>query len=169
MKFENPLPAIVVIMITIVSCNSTEKSLTLKEKEQIKTEVISSIEKHVSDIISRDYNKVMQFYVKDDYVLFGDGNFWGDYATIDDIWKTWLPKWQIITKWSMKNHKVHVYSKNAAVDFVEWEHERIEENGDTTRAHGFWVWGMERFPEGWKSVNAAVDHRYTAGPNSEKK
>ncbi|GAA4457112.1 hypothetical protein GCM10023189_27330 [Nibrella saemangeumensis] len=158
-----------VFMTLVVSCDSTEKPLNPKEKEQIKAEVISSIEKHVDDIISRDYNKVMRFYVKDDYVLYGDGTYWGDYATIDSIWKTWLPKWKLITKWKMKNHKVHVYSRNAAVDFVEWEHERIEENGDTTRAYGFWVWEMQRFPDGWKSTSAAVDHRYTAGPNVKNK
>ncbi len=169
MKFKRVVLAMFAFMTLIMSCNSTEDSLSPKQKEQIKSEVISSIEKHVGDIISQDYNKVMQFYVKDDYVLFGDGTYWGDYKTIDTIWKTWLPKWKAITKWNMKNHKVHVYSINAAVDFVEWEHERIEENGDTTRAYGFWVWGMQRFPDGWKSINAAVDHRYTAGPNVKEK
>ena len=157
-----------IILITwamlIISCNKTEEHLTPEEKEQIKTEVISSIEKHVEDIISQDYNKVMQFYNKDDYVIYGDGTYWGDYSAIDDIWKTWLPKWQAITKWTAENHKIHVYSRDAAVDIMEWDHERIEEDGDTTRAYGSFVWGMQRFPDGWKSVYMVVDHRYTAGP-----
>lgn len=159
---------IFIIIVMIISCNQSERPLTSKEKEQIKTEVIASIEKHVHDIIRQDYNEVMKFYVKEDYFVFGNGTYWGDYSTVDDIWKTWLPKWKAITKWDLKNHKVHVFSKNAAIDFVEWDHERIEEDGDTTKAYGFWVWGMQRFPEGWKSVNAAIDHRYTAGPNAEK-
>lgn len=168
MKFKIPSSTIISCIVVLVSCNSVEEPLTREEKEKIKAEVISDIEQHVSDIISQDYNKVMQFYVKEDYILFGDGTYWGDYTRIDNIWKTWLPKWKAITKWTMKNHKVHVYSRNAAVDYVEWEHERIEENGDTTRAYGFWVWGMQRYPKGWKSVNAAVDHRYIAGPNSKR-
>ena len=157
------------LFILIISCKPTEKLLNKVEKEQIKTEVISSIENHVDDLISQDYNNVMQFYVKEDYVIFGDGAYWGDYKTVDDIWKTWLPKWKKITKWNLKNHKVHVYSRNAAVDYVEWEHERIEENGDITKAYGFWVWGMQRYEDGWKSVNVAIDHRYTAGPNVKNK
>jgi hypothetical protein len=153
-------------IVVMVSCNQTEKPLSEDEKEQIKVEVIASIEKHVEDIISQDYNEVMKFYVKENYILFGDGNYWGDYTTVDNIWGTWLPKWKEITLWNLKNHKVHVFSRDAAIDYVEWEHERIEENGDTTKAYGSWAWGMQRYQEGWKSVSAAIDHRYTAGPNA---
>lgn len=155
--------------IWMASCNQTEKPITSEENEQIKTEVIASVEKHLDDIISQDYQKVMKFYEKENYVIFGDGAYWGDYTTIDDIWRTWLPRWKAITKWDLKNHKVHVFSRDGAVDFVEWEHERIEEDGDTTKAYGFLVWGMQRYPDGWRSINVAVDHRYTAGPNMENK
>jgi hypothetical protein len=156
-------------LILFASCNSAEKPLNSKEKEQVKSEVIASLEKHVGDIVNMDYDKVMPFYVKEDYVLFGDGKYWGDYSTIDDIWKKCFSSWKVIIKWKMKNHKVHVYSKNSAVDYVEWEHARIGENGDTAKAYGFWVWGMQRFPEGWRSVNAAVDHRYTLLPTTKDK
>lgn len=78
-----------IILITwtvlIISCNKTEEPLTPEEKEHIKTEVVSSIEKHVEDIIDQDYNEVMQFYNKEDYVMYGDGTYWGDYSAIDDI------------------------------------------------------------------------------------
>lgn len=154
--------------VVIFSCQQHADTFSESEKKQVETEVIASIEKHVHDIISRDYNKVMTFYVKEGYTLFGDGTYWGDYKTVDDIWGTWLPKWRAITSWELKNHKVNVFSKDAAVDYVEWEHERIEENGDTTKAYGFWVWGMQRYPDGWKSISAAIDHRYTAGPNVKK-
>jgi hypothetical protein len=156
-------------LILFASCNSTEKPLSSKENEQIKSEVIASLEKHVGDIVNMDYNKVMPFYVKEDYVLFGDGKYWGDYSRIDDIWKKCFTTWKKIIKWKMKNHKVHVFSKNSAVDYVEWDHERVDANGDTVKGYGSWVWGMQRFPEGWKSVNAAVDHRYTLLPTTKDK
>lgn len=155
-----PLVIVIVFMILLVSCNSVEQPLTEEEKEKIKDEVIADIEKHVKDIVAQDYEKVMPFYVKEDYILYGDGKYWGDYETIDNIWKKALSEWKVIKKWDMKNHKVYVYSRDAAVDYVEWEHERINADGDTTRGYGSWVWGMKRFPEGWRSVSAAVDHRY---------
>jgi hypothetical protein len=165
MKLKLLIESTCIFSVLIGSCNHTEKPLTHEEKEQIKSEVISSIEIHVKDIIKQDYPEVMKFYFKDDYILFGDGNYWGDYKTVDDIWGKWLPRWKQISKWELKNHKVHVFSRDAAIDYVEWIHERVEEDGDTTKAYGFWVWGMQRFPDGWKSVNAAIDHTYTAGPN----
>jgi len=167
MKLKIKITAICICSVLIASCNDSEKTLTQEEKEQIKTEVINSIENHVKDIVNQDYDEVMKFYVKDDYILFGDGAYWGDYKTVDDIWGTWLPRWKKITKWELKNHKVHVFSRDAAIDYVEWTHERTEENGDTTKAYGFWVWGLQSYPEGWKSVNAAIDHIYTAGPNAK--
>lgn len=81
----------------------------------------------------------MNYYVNEDYIVFGDGKYWGDYNTVDDIWGSALPAWKAIMKWELKNHKVHVFSREAAIDYVEWEHERIEEKGDTTKAFGFWV------------------------------
>lgn len=166
MRYQINKITICTCFVLMVSCNQAEEPISEGEKEQIKAEVIASIEKHVEDIISQDYDEVMKFYVKENYILFGDGNYWGDYATVDNIWRTWLPKWKVITQWNLKNHKVHVFSRDAAIDYVEWEHERIEENGDTTKAYGFWAWGMERYPEGWKSVSTAIDHRYTTGPNA---
>lgn len=167
MKLRILIPVICSISILNISCNSAENPLTQEDKERIETEVISSIETHVQDIINQDYPDVMKFYVKDDYILFGDGKYWGDYETVDDIWGTWLPRWKKITKWELKNHNVLVLSEDAAIDYVEWIHERIEENGDTTKAYGSWAWAMQKFPEGWKSIGAMIDHRYTAGPMAE--
>lgn len=167
MKLQGLISVISFVSILIISCNSTEKPLSQNKRELIKAEVISSIENHVQDIINQDYQEVMKFYVKDDYILFGDGTYWGDYKTVDDIWGTWLPRWKKIAKWDLKNHKVLVFSEEGAIDYVEWIHERIEENGDTTKAYGSWAWTMQKFPEGWKSVGAMIDHRYTAGPMVE--
>ena len=47
---------------------------------------------------------------------------------------------------------------------MSWDHARIEEDGDTTKPCGSFVWGMKRFPDGWKSVYVVVDHRYTDRP-----
>ncbi len=37
----------------------------------------------------------MKFYVKENYILYGDGKYWGDYNAVYYIWGTWLPKWKI--------------------------------------------------------------------------
>ena len=152
------------ISIFLFSCNpgkQTEGPLSIGEIEQIKTEVIASIENHIEVLKKLDYEEAMKFYNDENYIVFGDGKYWGDYSTIDNIWKTYLPKWRAITKWDLKNQKVHVFSRNSAIAYVEWDHARIEENGDGTKAYGFWVFGMQKFPDGWKSVNFAIDHRYT--------
>ena len=99
MKFINIILTKSLLIILIISCNSNEKRLTPKEVEKVKAEVIASIEKHIKDIISQDYDKVMPFYNKDKYVIYGDGKYWGDYSAVDTIWKKWLPRWQAITKW----------------------------------------------------------------------
>ncbi len=75
-----------IFSVLVVSCNHTDTPLTKEEKEPIKFEVINSIENHVEDIINQDYDEVMRFYVKDDFILFGDGTYWGDYETVDEIW-----------------------------------------------------------------------------------
>jgi len=150
-----------VLLISCKSSNQTAEELSDNEIEQIKTEVIESIANHMEVLKRLDYEEAMKFYTKENYVIFGDGKYWGDYSAIDDIWKTWLPRWKEITKWDLKSQKIHVFSRNSAIAYVEWNHARIEEDGSDTKSYGFWVFGMQRFQEGWKSVNCAIDHRYT--------
>ncbi len=152
-----------VICILLFSCNPVklaEKPIPNEEMEQIKIEVIASITNHIEVLKTLDYKKAMKFYHDENYIVFGDGKYWGDYSTIDDIWKSYLPKWRAIKKWDLKTQKVHVFSRSSAIAYVEWDHARIEENGNETRAYGFWVFGMQKFQDGWKSVNFAIDHRY---------
>lgn len=164
MKSKILVFATCILSVLLISCKSnkqTTEALSNDEIKQIKTEVIQSIANHIEVLKRLDYQEAMKFYTKENYIVFGDGKYWGDYSTVDDIWKTWLPRWKAITKWDLKNQKVHVFSKNSAIAYVEWDHARIEEDGSNTKAYGFWVFGMQRFQEGWKAVNSAIDHRYT--------
>ncbi|MGB5274938.1 MAG: nuclear transport factor 2 family protein [Flavobacteriaceae bacterium] len=164
MKSKILVFATCILSVLLISCKSnkqTTEALSNDEIKQIKTEIIESIANHIEVLKRLDYEEAMKFYTKENYMVFGDGKYWGDYSTVDDIWKTWLPRWKAITKWDLKNQKVHVFSRKSAIAYVEWDHARIEEDGSDTKAYGFWVFGMQRFQEGWKAVNSAIDHRYT--------
>lgn len=68
------------------SCNQQADPLTDNEIEEIKKEIIERSEKHANDLENLDFESVMTFYAKD-LIVFGDGYYWGDYLTMDGIWK----------------------------------------------------------------------------------
>ena len=150
-------------LIIILSCNMVEKPLTLKEKDNIKEELITTYMDHVEDLMSLDYKEMMKFYPKE-HILYGDGKYWGDYNTTDEIWKGFTSGVKEMIKWDVDNHKIFVHNKNAAsylVEFVNW---RVEGTGDTTKVDGSFSFGMQRYPDGWKAATVNVTHNYTAGP-----
>ena len=73
----------------LFSCNQLEKPLSVAEKEKIKEEIITAYENHIQDLMNLDYEEIMKFYPKD-HIIFGDGKYWGDYDTIDKIWKKFI-------------------------------------------------------------------------------
>lgn len=153
--------ALFLIAATVLSCNSKERKLSAGEIEKIKSEIISRSEKHASDLENLDYKSVMTFYANtDDFIVFGDGYYWGDYLTIDGLWKDILGKdgWKKMLKWDLKNHKVHVFSKDAASYLVEFDHAHIDATGDTARSSGCFTYGMQKIDGEWKAVTAHVSH-----------
>ena len=68
-------------------------------------------------------------------------------------------------KWDLDNHQVFIHSRNAASYLVEFENWRIEGKGDTTKVHGSFSFGMQRYPDGCKAATQNVTHHYTAGPD----
>ncbi len=149
-------------MTLIIACNRLENSLSSSEKKEIESEIITVYQHHIIDLKNLDYEQVMKFYTKD-HILFGDGSYWGGYERVDEIWKWCMHNWQVITKWDLKNHQVHVFSDKAASYLVEYDCERIEPDGDTTKVTGCFSYGMQRFPQGWKAATAHVTHNYLPG------
>jgi len=67
---------------------SNQNNYLLTKIAQIKSDIIKRSEKHASDLENLDYTSVMTFYANNpDSTVFGDGYHWGDYLTIDGLWK----------------------------------------------------------------------------------
>jgi hypothetical protein len=144
-----------------------EGQLSVDEIAQIKSDIIKRSEKHAKDLIQLDYKAVMTFYGDvDDFIIFGDGYYWGDYKTIDGIWKDFTGGVKKMLKWEFYNPKIHVFSKDVASCLVEFYNERIEANGDLTKGHGCFSFGMQKIDGDWKAVTMHVTHNYNVFDNT---
>ena len=157
MKMKHILPYIA--FITIFACSPSNNQLSVEEIEQIKNEIIQRSEKHASDLENMDHKSVMTFYSKN-HIFFGDGYYWGDYLTVDGVWNQYLGDggWKKILYWDLQNHKIHVFSKNAASYLVEFDQKHVEQNGDTIGSSGCFTYGMQKINGGWKAVTGHVTH-----------
>ena len=146
------------IAFLVLGCSQQSKQLPVDEVEQITNDIIKRSERHASDLEILDYKSVMTFY-SDDLIVFGDGYYWGDYSTMNGIWRDILEKkWKKMLKWDLQNHKVHVFSRDAASYLVEFDHIHIAVNGDTARSSGCFAYGMQKIDGEWKAVTAHVTH-----------
>ena len=147
----------------LVSCSNRVNQLSNEEINQIKKDIIETSERHATAIENLDYEEAMKFYGGDeDFVIFGDGYYWGDSKTADAIWRDFLnPEyWKGKFKWDLSNHKIYVLSKDAASYLVEFDHQRISMQGDTTKGHGSFSYGMQKIKGDWKFVTVHVTHNY---------
>ena len=147
------------IVFLVLGCSQQLKQLSIDEVEQVKNDIIKRSEKHASDLENLDYKSVMTFYAKD-LIVFGDCYYWGDYLTMDGIWKVIHGEggWKKMLKWDLQNHKVHVFSRDAASYLVEFDHSHLVENGDTVRSSGCFTYGMQKIDGEWKAMTAHVTH-----------
>ncbi len=149
------------IAFILFGCNQQEKQLDADEIVQIKNEIIKRSEKYAQDLLNLDHEEIMTFYADiDDHIMFGDGYYWGDYKTVDDMWTDFTLGVKKTLKWDMYNPKIHVFSKNFASCLFEFYNERIEANGDTTKGHGCFSFGMQKMDGDWKAVTTHVTHNY---------
>ncbi|MFW6371166.1 MAG: nuclear transport factor 2 family protein [Bacteroidota bacterium] len=146
------------IISLVFSCSEPSDHLTSDETDKIKKQIIERSEKHASDLENMDFESVMTFY-SENLIFFGDGYYWGDYKTADGLWKDILEGgWKDILYWDLQNHKIHVFSKNAASYLVEFDHKHLEQNGDTVGSSGCFTYGMEKIDGEWKAVTGHVTH-----------
>ena len=157
------------LALLLFSCGHQEEQLSTDEITQIKNDIIKLSEKHAQDLVKLDHKAVMGFYGNvDDFIIFGDGNYWGDYITVDRIWQDFTGGVKKMIKWDLSNHKIHVSSKNAASYLVEFDNERVESSGDTTKVTGCFTYGMEKIDGQWKAVTVHVTHNYKVGYGFER-
>ena len=158
---------VLLVSLCLISCDQQKKheGLSSNERSQIKEEIIESYEKHINDLKNLDYEEVMKYYANiDDHILFGDGSEWGDFTTVDAIWKSFCTQEvKSILKWDLSNHQVHAFSRDAASYLVQFDNERIQTNGDTTKVTGCFSYGMQKIDDNWKVVTTHVSHNYKEG------
>jgi hypothetical protein len=145
----------------ILGCSQQSEQLSVDEIEQIKKTIIERSNKHAQDLEDLNYPEIMTFYADiDDYIVFGDGYYWGDYKTIDGIWHDFTVGVKKVEKFDFFNHKIHVFSKDVASCFVEFDHERIDGNGNTTKGHGSFSFSMQNIDGDWKAVSSNATHNF---------
>ncbi len=151
------------IVFLLFGCNQQNKELSADEIDQIKNAIIERTNKHAQDLKNLNYKEIMTFYANiDDQIIFGDGYYWGDYKTIDGIWHDFTVGVKKVEKFDFYNHKVHVFSADVASCLLEFNHERIDANGDTTKGHGSFAYSMQKTDGDWKAVTANVTHNFNA-------
>lgn len=147
------------------ACKEQHGEMSPEEINELKNEIITSYEKHIDDLIRLDYDALMPYYINsEEFVLFGDGNYWGGYETGDEIWKSFTADVDTMLSWDLSNHHVYLFSRDAASYLVEFDNVRVEANGDTTKVNGCFSYGMQKIDGDWKVATVHVTHNYTAGP-----
>jgi hypothetical protein len=149
------------VVLILFGCHQSDNQLSADAIVQIKSDIIKRSERHAQDLQNLDYKGIMTFYGNvEDHIVFGDGYYWGDYKTIDGVWRDFAGGVKKVLKWEFYNPKIHVFSADAASCLVEFYHERIDGNGDTTKGHGCFSFGMRKIDGDWKAVTTHVTHNY---------
>ena len=146
----------------MLGCNQSSEQLSIDEIEHIKKTIIKRNNKHAQDLKDLNYPEILTFYANvEDYIVSGDGYYWGDYKTTDGIWHDFTNGVKKVHKWEFFNHKVHVFSENVATFFVAFDHERVEGNGNNTKGHCSFLYSVKKIDGDWKAV--AVNSTYNFG------
>ena len=149
----------ILTVLLMLGCSQQSQQLSTNEIEQIKKTIIERTNKLAQDLKDLNYPEIMTFYANiEDYILSGDGYYWGDYKTTDGIWHDFTKGVKKVQKWDFYNYKVHVFSKDVAYCFVEFDHERGIEN--TTKGHGCFAFSMQKIDGDWKAVTVHVTHNF---------
>lgn len=153
--------AFIVVSYAANTFGQSKKQLSEVQIAKVKEGIFKQSERLAVSLRKLDHKGIMDFYAKTgEVIVFGDGYYWGDYTTIDSIWKDFTLYVKKVMVWNFFNPKIHVFSTNAASCLVEFYTERIEYNGDTTKGHGCVSFGMEKLTEDWKAVTMHVTHNY---------
>lgn len=152
MKFSL-LPLLVILFL---SCkNRTESSSEAKSK----SEITLMYQSHIKDLKNLNHTALMTHYADvEDHILFGDGEYWGDYETVNNIWKNFIGDTREILKWNLSNEHLHLLSENSASYLMEYYNERITKSGDTLKVRGSVGYGLKKINDNWCIVTTNVSH-----------
>ncbi|WP_421764602.1 nuclear transport factor 2 family protein [Ekhidna sp.] len=144
------------IYLSLIACEQPE----MDSENDIKKEIQEMYLHHVSDLKNLDHENLMRHYADiNDHILFGDGEYWGDYKTVNNIWKSFIDNTQQILKWELSNEKIHILSNESASYLMEYYNERINSKGDTSKVKGSAVYALKKINNDWKIVTTNVTHQ----------
>ncbi|TMU54475.1 hypothetical protein FGG15_09640 [Flagellimonas algicola] len=101
---------------------------------------------------------MLHYADEDNHVLFGDGEYWGNYKTVSDIWENFIQDTKKILEWNTSNEYVNLLSKNSASYLMEYYSVRINKSGDTLKVRGSVGYGLKKLDGNWKIVTTNVFH-----------
>ncbi|TXN37678.1 hypothetical protein FVB32_05160 [Flagellimonas hymeniacidonis] len=125
----------------------------------LKKEISEMYHRHIKDLKNLNHTKLMTHYLDvDDHILFGDGQYWGNYQTVNDIWKNFIGDTQEILVWNLSNEHINLLSNNSASYITEYYNQRINNKGDTIKVRGSVGYGLIKVKSEWRIVTTNVSH-----------
>jgi ketosteroid isomerase-like protein len=147
---------LLLIILLNVACERPKEELPAQE---IKENILRMYAHHVDDLKNLDHDELMEHYANiDDHILFGDGEYWGNYDAVNDIWKGFIANSKEIITWNLSNNKIHILSNKSASYLMEFYSERITIDGDTAKVKGSAAYGLKKIGKDWKIVTTNVTH-----------
>lgn len=162
MKKSNPLIAVVVILLSIIStsCNTlTTSELTDDQKKMISSE-IENIVKNFFNPNTLNYETHTGLRAnKEGYVMGGEGKIlFTDYSTYNESIKSSFAGIQRFTDFETVAIYVYVLSKDAATCTTEFKSKFLTTAGDTIINNGCWTFVFKKFDDDWKVIQENGTH-----------
>lgn len=149
----------VLITLGIILFLSCRKRTKEPMKADIKLEISAMYRCHIKDLKNLDHAALMIHYADvEDHILFGDGEYWGDYQTVYEIWENFIQGTKEILEWNISNEHLHVLSESSASYLMEYYNERINISGDTIKDRGSVGYGLKKIDDSWSIVTTSVSH-----------
>ena len=147
---------ILVGILVLIGCKEQNAELLTVA---LQNEISEMYDRHIEDLKNLDHPKLMTHYLDaDDHVLFGDGEYWGNYQTVNDIWKRFIGDTREILIWSLSEEHITLLSNDSASYLMEYYNERINNEGDTLKVRGSVGYGLRKVESKWRIVTTNVSH-----------
>ncbi|NAS13331.1 nuclear transport factor 2 family protein [Poritiphilus flavus] len=138
------------------SCGEGSKEIT---DNDLKLEIKRMYEHHIQDLKNLDHTSLMRHYANtNDHVLFGDGEYWGNYETVSNIWENFTQNTREILEWKISNEHIHLLSESSASYLMEYYNSRVDSAGDTLNIRGSVSYGLKKIDDDWRIVTTNVSH-----------
>ena len=147
------------ILLGIIFFGACNERLEQSQEIDLKKEIFEMYQSHIEALTNLDHARLMSHYEDEyDHVLFGDGEYWGKYQTVDAIWKGFIQDTKEILEWNISNEHVNLLSDSSASYLMEFYNVRINKLEDTLKVRGSVSYGLKKLDGIWKIVTTNVSH-----------